>query len=222
MSSRIPAPRTHIRIVTSPDPEHGHGVRRRRLLARLALAAGFAGGLLTGWVALPRYLYGRSEQPLVFNHAVHTVDGGMACEDCHGFGADGDFAGLPTVSVCRSCHTEALGDTDAERALIADYVVPDREIPWRAYSRQPDNVYFSHAPHVLRAAIECRRCHGDRGQSTTTPVYEFNRLSTYSRNIWGPRISGGGPEIWDSMKMSACCRCHAASDVRDHCLMCHK
>ena len=79
-----------------------------------------------------------------------------------------------------------------------------REIPWLVYARQPDNVYFSHAPHVKRAGIECRRCHGDHGLSATTPVYQFNRISTYSRNIWGPRIAGGGPNEWDSMKMSDC------------------
>ncbi|MBK9776275.1 MAG: hypothetical protein IPP62_07965 [bacterium] len=75
---------------------------------------------------------------------------------------------------------------------------------------------------MKRAGLECRRCHGDHGLSAATPVYQFNRISTYSRNIWGPRIAGGGPNEWDSMKMSDCVKCHAERGVRDHCLMCHK
>lgn len=89
------------------------------------------------------------------------------------------------------------------------------------YARQPDNVYLSYAPHAKRAGLECRRCHGDHGLSAATPVYQFNRISTYSRNIWGPRIAGR-PQRVDLMKMSDCVKCHAERGVRDHCLMCHK
>ena len=214
--------RPRIEIIAKTDPEQERGARRRAVLGRLLTALGLAAGLLAGWVALPAFLYGRQEQPLPFNHRVHAEAAAMSCEDCHGFGDDGSFAGIPRLAGCADCHSEAQGDTDAERRLVEDYVAPGREIPWLVYARQPDNVYFSHAPHVRRAAIECRRCHGDHGTSTTTPVYQFNRISTYSRNIWGPRIAGGGPNVWDSMKMSDCCRCHAERGVRDHCLMCHK
>lgn len=211
-----------IEIITTKDPDEGAGRRRRALLGRLALVAGLAAGLSAGWLVLPVLLYGKQAQPLDFNHRVHAESASMSCEDCHGFGEDGSFAGIPSVKSCADCHAEAQGDSPAERTLVDEYVTPGREIPWRVYARQPDNVYFSHAAHVRRAQIECRRCHGDRGESATAPVYQFNRISTYSRNIWGPRISGGGPHPWDSMKMSDCCGCHAERGVRDHCLMCHK
>lgn len=157
-----------------------------------------------------------------FNHVVHTEDAGMACDGCHSFREDGSFAGIPGVEVCAACHDEPLGDSAAERRLVDEYVSPRREIPWRAYARQPENVYFSHAPHVRLAEIECRRCHGDHGGTTTLRPFERNRISTYSRDIWGPRITGGGPEPWDSMKMSDCSGCHEERGVTSHCLMCHK
>ena len=222
MSNRNNDHRPQIEITNVPGPEQVRGARRLTTMGRLLLMTGLAAGLAAGWVALPRMLYGRQEQPLPFNHQVHAEAASMACADCHGFGADGSFAGIPRLSSCAECHSEAMGDTETERRLVAEFITPGREIPWLVYARQPDNVYFSHAPHVRLAAIECRRCHGDRGTSTGTPVYEFNRISTYSRNIWGPRISGGGPNVWDSMKMSDCVDCHAERGVRDHCLMCHK
>lgn len=193
-----------------------------RQAGRLALVAGLAGGLALGWLALPAWLYGRQAQPLDFNHDLHTAQAGLACADCHAFLADGSFGGIPGTAACAECHAEPLGGSQAEQVLVDDYVTPGREIPWLVYARQPQNVLFSHAPHVVLAGIECRRCHGDHGIGQTLPPYEYNRISTYSRNIWGPRILGGGAEVWDSMKMSDCSRCHAERGVQDSCLMCHK
>ena len=146
----------------------------------------------------------------------------MDCTDCHGFHDDGRFAGIPTVSACEECHADPMGESAIEQQMIDDYITPGQEIPWLIYSRQPQNVYFSHAAHVELAGIECSRCHGDHGTTTTLPVHEVNRISTYSRRIWGPRIIGGGPELSDSMKMSDCSDCHAERGIQDHCLMCHK
>jgi len=214
--------RTRIEVTAVPTPQQQRGARRLTTLGRVLVALGLAAGLAAGWVALPAFLYVRREQPLPFNHLVHVESAAMSCDDCHGFGDDGSYVGIPPVSACADCHSEAQGETEAERRLVDDFVTPGREIPWLVYARQPDNVYFSHAPHVKLAGLECWRCHGDHGMSATTPVYQVNRISTYSRNIWGPRIAGGGPNEWDSMKMSDCTDCHAERGVRDHCLMCHK
>jgi hypothetical protein len=213
--------RPRIEIITATTDANTSS-RNSRIAGGLFATLGLVAGLAAGWVALPALLYGRQEQPLPFNHLVHVEAAGMSCEDCHPFADDGSFRGIPATASCVDCHSEQQGATEAERILVEDYVATGREIPWLVYSRQPDNVYFSHAPHVRRAGLECRRCHGDRGMSTGTPVYEFNRITGYSRAIWGPRIQGGGPNEWDSMKMSDCVDCHAASGVQDHCLMCHK
>lgn len=191
-------------------------------MSRALFILGLAIGLAIGWLLLPEILYSEQEQPMSFNHAIHATDAEMACDDCHAFRADGSFAGVPATTLCADCHEEALGDSEAERRLVDEYIGAGVEIPWLVYSRQPQNVYFSHAAHVLLAEIECRRCHGDQGTSTVSPALETNRISTYSRRIWGPRISGGGSEPWDSMKMNDCSACHAERGVEDHCLMCHK
>lgn len=222
MTNRDSEPRPPVDIVTA-TASPASGRRRLRAVTGAAFATlGLAAGLAAGWLALPALLYGRQEQPLGFSHQVHVESSGMTCEDCHAFADDGSFGGIPAIATCADCHAEPQGESEAERVLVEEYVAAGREIPWLVYSRQPDNVYFSHAPHVRRAGIECRRCHGDRGASAGAPPYEYNRISTYSRAIWGPRIQGGGPDKWDSMKMSACTKCHAERGVRDHCLMCHK
>lgn len=193
-----------------------------RTVARFAFVAGLCAGLSVGWLALPEYLYCKYEQPLTFNHLIHTEEAGMECQECHLFGNDGSFAGIPSVTLCVDCHEEAQGESPSEALLVEQYIAAGREIPWRPYSRQPQNVYFSHIAHVKLGEIECRRCHGDRGRAESLDPVEINRISTYSRNIWGPRIAGGGPEPWDSMKMNDCSGCHALRGVQDHCLMCHK
>jgi len=192
------------------------------IMGRSAFAVGLIGGLAVGWLLLPQILYSQQHQPLDFNHVMHTEDAGMDCTDCHGYRDDGSFAGIPTVSACEECHAEPMGESTIEQQMIDDYITPGQEIPWLVYSRQPQNVYFSHAAHVELAGIECSRCHGDHGTTTTLPVHEVNRISTYSRRIWGPRLIGGGPELSDSMKMSDCSDCHAERGIQDHCLMCHK
>lgn len=214
------------------DNKGSHGVRFRgirglssfcsRTVSRFAFVAGLIGGLAAGWLVLPDHLYCLHPQPMEFNHVVHTDDAGMECVDCHAFRDDGSFTGIPAVAVCADCHAEPMGESTEELFLVEEYIEPGREIPWLVYSRQPQNVYFSHIAHVKLSEIECRRCHGDQGRAETLPPLEINRVSTYSRRIWGPRISGGGPNPWDSMKMNDCSACHAQNGVQNHCLMCHK
>ena len=53
-------------------------------------------------------------------------------------------------------------------------------------------------------------------------VVEVNRISGYSRDIWGPSISGIPSEPWQGMKMDRCVRCHAEQNRVDGCVACHK
>ncbi len=186
--------------------------------------AGLAGALLIGWFGLPAALYERIEQPLQFSHALHCgEDGvGMSCEDCHAFADDGRFVGIPGIENCAMCHEEVMGETESERRLVEEYITPGREIPWLVYARQPDNAHFPHAPHVVLAELPCARCHGPHGETTELRPFERNRLSGYSRDVWGPSISGLGTEPWEGMKMSDCCACHKKHQVVESCLDCHK
>ena len=191
--------------------------------ALLTFGLGLGAALAGGWIAFPRALYRQIEQPIQFSHQTHTGDKvGMTCDGCHSLTEDGRFTGLPKLESCAPCHTEAQGTTLAEKTLVEEYVAKEREIPWLVYARQPENVYFSHAPHVSLAKIECERCHGPHGKSAKLRPFEQNRISTYSRDIWGPSITRVNNREWEGMKMTDCSRCHHQRGVRESCLTCHK
>ena len=128
------------------------------------------------------------------------------------------------------CHEEALGESEAEEKFIEKYVTPEREIPWLVYSKQPACVYFPHAAHVLKAEMACETCHGDIGTSDHMKVYEENRITGYSRDIWGKNMIGLKKNPWDRMKMDDCSACHVKENVRQGsvqtakggCFVCHK
>lgn len=197
-------------------------------MVKLRAVAPFALGVLLalagGWVAFPRVLYRRIEQPVQFSHKVHTGEqGGMSCEDCHSFGDDGRFSGIPAIENCAGCHSEPLGTSLAEKQLIDDYVSKNREIPWLVYARQPENARFAHAPHVKLAGIACERCHGPHGTSHVLRPLQQNRLSTYSRDVEGYSLARLQVAEWEEgMKMDDCARCHRERGVQQSCLTCHK
>lgn len=184
---------------------------------------GFAVMMLAGWVLFPRLLYTSSPQPFRFSHYAHGPEGaGMSCTDCHAVGDDGRFTGIPGVARCAECHSAPMGGSPDEAILVEEYVTPNREIPWHAYARQPENVFFPHAVHVTLAGLPCGRCHGNHGTDSTLQVYSENRISGYSRNIWGSSIARVKSAEWDGMKMDDCSACHHERQVRESCLACHK
>jgi hypothetical protein len=167
----------------------------------------FLGALFVGWGVFPQLLYSTKSQPINYNHALHQEDAGMSCEDCHFFREDGTYAGKPTLESCAECHEEAQGETEAEAKLVSEYVEPGKEIPWVSYSRQPDNVFFSHAAHVKMAEMACTECHRDVEEETEAPPVKINRLTGYPNEI---------------MKMHVCEDCHAREHITNSCDVCHK
>jgi menaquinone reductase, multiheme cytochrome c subunit len=178
--------------------------------------------LLMGWVAFPRVLYTQKHQPLDFLHKTHAEKSGLAdCSECHTIREDGTFAGLPAVDKCAGCHSERVGESKAEAVLVDTYIKPGQETPWLVYARQPANVWFSHAIHVKRAHLDCAECHSKYGESDTVRLYEVNRISGYSRDIWGHSISRLRRASHEGMKMSDCEDCHQRGNVEVGCLGCH-
>ncbi len=185
--------------------------------------AGLTATLALGWFVFPLVLYRTETQPLAFNHKVHTSDqSGMTCDMCHEFNVDGTFKGIPSVAKCAECHASEIGSSAAEKTLVEEYIGPEKEIPWKVYSRQPDNAFFSHAIHVTRAGVPCDECHGAYGSSDSMKVYQVNRITGYSRDIWGRDISGFFPPPGEGMKMDRCVHCHHERRVDDSCIDCHK
>lgn len=198
----------------------------------LFFIVGFALSMVVGWAIFPELLYSQKNQPIDFNHAMHVDLVEDGCESCHFFRADGSFSGIPKNEQCIECHAEIQGESEDEATLVNDYVLKDREVPWLSYSRQPDCVFFSHAAHIEGAKLDCVTCHGHIGESESARPYEQNRISGYSRDIWGKNIAGLKKNSWDRMKMDDCAECHArtaamqhASSVqtqKDACFVCHK
>lgn len=188
----------------------------------IIFGTGFLTALFVGWFIFPTLLYKTEPQPLQYNHKLHVTDQGMQCENCHSFAENGSFQGIPSVSICAECHSAQLGESTAEKVLVEEYIMPNKEVPWKVYSRQPDNVFFSHASHVKIGQLDCKECHGNQGKSEHLRVYQINRISGYSRDIWGPNISGIQSESWQGMKMDKCIRCHDERGRHDGCIACHK
>ena len=191
---------------------------------------GLIASLLIGWVAFPPLLYSQKKQPVDFNHALHNglVDNG--CESCHFFREDGTYSGVPKLAQCIECHEEANSEDPEEIKFVEEYVKKEREVPWLVYSRQPACVFFSHAAHVKTAQMDCVTCHGPIGQSESLKPYQQNRITGYSRDIWGGNMLGLKRNSWDRMKMDDCAECHAGAHVnpgsvqtqKDGCFVCHK
>ena len=191
---------------------------------------GFAASLVLGWGIFPKLLYSQKHQPIDFNHALHVEEVDDGCESCHYFREDGSFSGIPDLASCMECHEDVIGVSEEEEKFVAEYVVPEREVPWLVYSRQPDCVYFSHAAHVIAGNMACAECHGHIGESEHTRVYEENRISGYSRDIWGKNMAGLAKHPWERMKMDDCSKCHVRENVnqgsvqtqKGGCFVCHK
>ena len=199
--------------------------------------AGIIPALIIGWILFPIALYSEQQQPINFSHAIHTdpdimegVEGDTdmeRCSLCHAFRDDGTFAGIPKLETCMECHDDPefpLGESPEEERFLKEYVATETEIPWLIYSKQPDCVYFSHIAHVKMANMDCRTCHGDLDKTDNLPVYQENRISGYSRNIYGKNIIGHKTHPWDKMKMDDCGDCHIAEGYEEDnaCFVCHK
>ena len=199
--------------------------------------AGLVPALIIGWIIFPMVLYSEQQQPVNFNHALHMdsdiVDGIEGdtdvekCLYCHSFRDDGTFVGIPRIDKCTECHDDPespLGESPDEQKFLTEYVADEIEVPWLSYSRQPDCVYFSHIAHVNMGELDCGICHGDHAKTEKLPLYQKNRLTGYSINIWGENIAGIKMNTWDRMKMDDCAECHTEKGREENnaCFVCHK
>ena len=193
---------------------------------------GLVVSLIAGWLVFPTLLYSRKAQPIDFNHALHVQEVDDGCQSCHYFRDDGSFSGVPGLDTCMTCHEDVLGESAEEEKFFTEYVQQEKEVPWFIYSRQLDCVFFSHVAHVKTGHMDCATCHGPIGESEHSRVYEENRISGISRDIWGKNMIGLKRHTWDRMKMDDCAACHAEAEVpggkasvqtrKEACFVCHK
>ncbi|MFO8033397.1 MAG: menaquinone reductase multiheme cytochrome c subunit QrcA [Desulfohalobiaceae bacterium] len=164
---------------------------------------GLAAALVLGWGIYPHIIYSQQEQPVQFSHQVHK-DQGLDCESCHSYRSDGSYAGVPSLEDCTMCHYDVLSGLPHEEKFVEDYVQQEKEVPWKVYQKQPDNVYFSHIAHQ---DFECNECHLDLEDAENLPPLSQNRLTGYNQ---------------ETMKMKECESCHADHQASNACYVCHK
>ena len=173
-----------------------------------------------GWVGFPHAIYQSRPQPVDFSHKVHADKAGAKCEDCHAFRDDGTFAGIPTLDKCAGCHAAPMGTTAAEKNFIDRYVTPEPRAAMGVL-RAPagERLLLAHRARQAGAGSKCEACHGDQGASDTLRPYQEDRISGYSRDIWGrpPRRQAA-----HGMKMDDCVACHRQQGLEHSCLDCHK
>lgn len=191
-----------------------------RLCGVAPFFVGIVVALVFGWWLFPTLMFNSQEQPVQFTHDTHVNVAGLDCNYCHKIRPDGTFSAIPTTKECAVCHQVLLGESRAERVFWDEYIRPGKEVAWLIYQKQPDNVFFSHAPHSLENCNNCHEfsktelclfCHVN--VKDKAPTYHENRLSGYSK---------------DTMKMWQCERCHAnpnhlaGTAANNACFVCHK
>lgn len=98
------------------------------------------------------------DQPIPFSHKHHAFELGIDCRFCHTSVETAAVAGLPTVEVCMTCHSQIWTNNPLLEPLREAWRsgVP---IEWVKVNRVPDFVYFNHSIHIDKG-ISCNVCHG--------------------------------------------------------------
>lgn len=107
-----------------------------------------------------------SPQPVPFSHRHHVGALGIGCRYCHTSYERAAFAGLPTTTICMSCHSR-LWTNAPMLAPVRRSLTENRPIRWRRVHDLPDYVYFDHSAHVNNG-VGCESCHGRVDQMPLT------------------------------------------------------
>jgi hypothetical protein len=106
------------------------------------------------------------QQPIAFSHKHHVGDDGIDCRYCHTSVEKSGFAGMPSTSICLSCHSQLFVDSPA-LAPLHESARTGRPIEWVRVHDLPDFVYFEHDIHVNKG-VACVECHGRVDQMPLT------------------------------------------------------
>jgi Cytochrome c7 and related cytochrome c/Class III cytochrome C family len=149
-------------------------------------------------VLAPRLLAGQlpptPEQPIAFDHRVHTQVAGIDCAFCHRTAAQGPTAGYPDLQQCMFCH-QVVGQGQPEIEKVRQAWVEQRPIDWVRVHRMPDHVHFVHDAHI-KAGLPCATCHGE-----VASMQQVRQVR--------------------SLKMNDCVACHQERSAPTECGACH-
>lgn len=97
-------------------------------------------------------------QPIRFSHKHHVGDDGIDCRYCHTSVEKSATAGMPSTSVCLTCHSQLYRDQPL-LAPLHESLRTGEPIQWTRVHDLPDFVYFDHSIHVNKG-VACVSCHG--------------------------------------------------------------
>ncbi|HEX5746232.1 MAG TPA: cytochrome c3 family protein [Archangium sp.] len=140
-------------------PRWTNTVSRASAAALLAIPAIALGGLMA-YVRSP-FVTNQNrpiEQPIEFDHRHHAGDEQIDCRYCHFSVEKSPSAGIPSTTVCMSCHAQ-VWNKSPYLTLVRQAYFTDQPIPWVRVHNLPDFVYFNHAIHVAKG-VGCVTCHG--------------------------------------------------------------
>ncbi|MCI0573703.1 MAG: cytochrome c family protein [Myxococcaceae bacterium] len=98
------------------------------------------------------------EQPFEFDHRHHTGDEAIDCRYCHHMVEESSTAGIPSTTLCVSCHAQ-VWNKSPYLAQLREKFFTDQPIPWVRVHNLPEYVYFNHSIHVNKG-VGCVTCHG--------------------------------------------------------------
>jgi len=146
-----------------------------------------------------KYVGYAPDQPIPFNHKLHSGDNKVDCRYCHASVEQSAHAGVPPSATCMNCHSEQYGAAGKGRPhveILKQYHKEDKPIQWIKVHDQPDFVYFNHSRHISRG-VDCSNCHGNVAEMTI--IKQVNSLS-----------------------MGQCVNCHRENNAPNDCSTCHR
>ncbi|MBM4277680.1 MAG: cytochrome c3 family protein [Deltaproteobacteria bacterium] len=144
----------------------------------------------------PIFTWVSIDQPVLFNHILHTQNLNLNCNFCHRYAGQYRSAGLPNIEICKACHATDAMSKRPEALKVVRYVQKGKEIPWEKMYDLPKFVVFPHSIHVQNN-IDCSVCHG------LTPKKE-RPVKMVDRNY-----------------MAWCMDCHQKRGASNDCYACH-
>lgn len=169
---------------------------RAAVRSRLSLGIGLLVIAVAGLWVLRRPP--RIQQPVAFDHRIHTERMKLACTMCHPYVQVGMHAGLPGAQTCMMCHQVRQG-TSPEAARVTALLTSGVPLRFNKLFHLPPYAYFSHRRHVGIAKLPCADCHGSIALTAAPP----------SR----PLVT---------IRMQACLDCHRATGQSVDCVACHR
>ncbi|RPH72495.1 cytochrome C, partial [bacterium] len=98
------------------------------------------------------------EQPVQFSHEHHVAGLGIDCRYCHTTVEESQFADIPPLHTCMTCHSQIWVDSPALEPVRESYRTGE-PLAWNRVHDVPDFVYFNHEIHVAKG-VGCETCHG--------------------------------------------------------------